>query len=83
MRIYNSYILIIAVLLLLTTVILTALKVDSLSTYYIIYILEALIVTELYSYFNTKARQGLNLVAFVLFGGLLFIVMLHVIDIVL
>ena len=78
MKIYNSYILIIAFLLLLTTVILVATGQNSLDIFYTIYIIEALIVTELYVYFNTKARRGLNLVSAILFGGFLFIVSLEV-----
>lgn len=81
MKIYNSYILIIAILLLLTTVILVALEQNSLDIYYTIYVIEALIVTELYVYFNAKARQGLNLVTYILFGGFLGIVGLQVISI--
>ncbi len=81
MKIYNSYILIITVLLLLTTVILVALEQNSLDIYYTIYVIEALIVTELYVYFNAKARQGLNLVTYILFGGFLGIVALQVISI--
>ena len=81
MKIYNTYILIIAILLLLTTVILVALGQNSLDIFYTIYIIEALIVTELYVYFNTKARRGLNLVSAILFGGFLFIVSLEVIRI--
>jgi len=80
-KIYNTYILIIAILLLLTTVILVALGQNSLDIFYTIYIIEALIVTELYVYFNTKARRGLNLVSAILFGGFLFIVSLEVIRI--
>ena len=81
MKIYNSYILIITVLLLLTTVILVALEQNSLDIYYTIYVIEALIITELYVYFNAKARQGLNLVTYILFGGFLGIVTLQVISI--
>jgi len=80
-KIYNSYILIIALLLLLTTVILVAVGQNSLDIFYTVYIIEALIVTELYVYFNTKARRGLNLVSAILFGGFLFIVSLEVIKI--
>ncbi len=81
MKIYNNYILIIAVLLLLTTVILVATGQNSLDIYYTVYIIEALIVTELYVYFNAKARRGLNLVSTILFGGFLVIVSLQVIKI--
>lgn len=69
MKIYNRYILTVAFLLLLTTVILIATGQNSLDIYYTVYIIEALIVTELYVYFNNKARRGLNLVSTLLFGG--------------
>ncbi len=81
MKIYNSYILIIAILLLLTTVILVAIGQNSLDIYYTIYIIEALVVTELYVYFNAKARRGLNFVSAILFGGFLVIVSLQIINI--
>jgi len=68
-KIYNRYILTVAVLLLLTTVILIATGQNSLDIYYTSYVIEALIVTELYIYFNNKARRGLNLVSILLFGG--------------
>jgi len=80
-KIYNNYILIIALLLLLTTIILIATGQNSLDIYYTIYIIEALVVTELYVYFNAKARRGLNLVSAVLFGGFLLVVSLGVIKI--
>lgn len=81
MKIYNSYILIIAILLLLTTVILVAMGQDSLDVYYSIYVIEALIITELYVYFNARARRGLNFISAILFAGFLFIVSLRVIKI--
>ena len=81
MKIYNNYILTIAILLLLTTVILVAMGQNVLDLYYSIYIIEALVVTELYVYFNAKARRGLSLVSAILFGGFLFIVSLQVIRI--
>ncbi len=81
MKIYNNYILIVAILFLLTTIILVATGQNSLDIYYTVYIIEALIVTELYVYFNAKARRGLNLVSAILFAGFLFIVALQVIKI--
>ncbi len=83
MKTYNSYILIIAILLLLTTVILVALGQNTLDIYYTIYIIEALIVTELYVYFNAKARRGLNLVTSILAAGFLAIIALQAITIIL
>ena len=81
MKLYNSYILIVAILLLLTTVILVALGQNSLDIYYTVYVIEALIVTELYVYFNAKARRGLNFVSAILIGGFFLIVSLEVIKI--
>ncbi len=82
MKIYNSYILTIALLLLLTTLILFfALRQNSLDLYYTIYIIEALIVTELFVYFSAKARRGLNLASAILFGGFLVVVSLQAIKI--
>ena len=74
MRIYNRYILIVTLVLLLSTLVLIAIGQTSLSTYYIVYILEALVITELYIHFNAKARRGLNAVGAILFGGFLFVI---------
>jgi len=79
-KLYNNYILTVAILLMLTTVILVALGQDSLGIYYSSYIIEALVVTELFVHFNTRARRGLSLVSTILFGGLLLIVSLQVIN---
>jgi hypothetical protein len=81
MKIYNSYLLIVASLLLLTTVILTACNVDSLDVYYTLYVVEALIVTELYVYFSSRARRSLTVVSAVLFAGFLVIVVSAVLKI--
>jgi len=81
MKVYNGYILIVAILLLLTTVIFAALGQNSLDNYYLAYIVEALIVTEIYVHFNAKARRGLNLVTTILFGGFLVVFSLQVIKI--
>ena len=81
MKIYNNYILLIAVLLLLTTVILVAVGQNSLGVYYNVYVVEALIITELYVYLNAKARRRLSLVSTILFGGFLVVVSLQVIKI--
>ena len=81
MKIYNGYILITAIVLLLTTVILIATGQTSLTVYYTTYILEALIITELFVYFNAKARRGLTLISAVLFGGFLLVASLEVIKI--
>jgi hypothetical protein len=79
LKIYNSYILTVAVLLLFSTVIMVALGQNSLDIYYTVYVIEALIVSELYVYFSARARRGLGLVSTVLFAGFIFIVSLQVI----
>ncbi len=73
MKIYNSYILTVALSLLLTTIALIASGQKSLDLYYTVYIIEALVITELYVHFNTRARRGLTLVSVVLFIGFTFI----------
>ena len=80
MKIYNSYILITAFLLLLTTVILIFIGQNSLDIYFTIYVIEALAITELYVYFNTKARRGLAFVSTMLFGGFLVILIMQLIN---
>ena len=81
MKMYNGYILIVATVLLLTTVVLVALGQNSLDSYYMAYIIGALIVTEIYVHLNVKARRGLNLVNTILFGGFLVILALQVVKI--
>ena len=81
MKIYNRYVLTVALMLLLTTVILIATGQNSLDIYYTIYVIEALIITELYVYFNNKARRGLTLVSTILFGGFIIAFSLQVLKI--
>ena len=82
MRIYNSYIIFLALLLTLTTVILAAFGQDNLDVYFTIYVIEALTLTELYVYFSPRARKGLTMVGGILFAGFLIIVGLEVAEIV-
>ena len=81
MKIYNNYILTIAILFLLTTIILVAMGQNSLDVYYTAYIIEALVVTQLHVYFNDRVRRRLNFVSIMLFVGFLFIVALQTIKI--
>ena len=81
MKIYNGYVLTVALFLLLTTVTLTAVGQSSLDLYYTVMFIGALIITELYVHLNRKARRGLNRVGAVLFAGLLVVVAVKVIEI--
>jgi len=80
-KIYNGYILTVAILLLLTTVIMIATGQNSLDIFFTVYVIEALITTELYVCFNDKARRGLNMVSAILFGGFAFALCLQVLKI--
>lgn len=81
MRLYNRYVLTVAILLLLTTVAFIATGLNSLDIYYTVYVIEALFVTELYVHFNSKARRGLNYVSVLLFGGFALALCLQVLKI--
>jgi len=82
MKIYNRYIIGLAIVLLLTTIIFTATGQDSLDIYFISYLIETLVITELYVFFNTKARRALNSVSVILFSGFLLMMLIKVINIV-
>lgn len=69
MKIYNRYFITVAIILLSTTIILIAAGQNSLDIFYSLYVVEALIVTELFVYFNKKSRRVLNIVGILLFGG--------------
>ena len=81
MKIYNSYVILVASLLLLTTVILVACGVKSLDVYYTLYVVEALVATEIFVHFNTSARRSLTAVSTALFAGFLVIVIISVVNI--
>lgn len=78
MKIYNRYFVILAIVLLATTVILVATGQTSLDIFYSLYVIEALIVTELFVYFNKKSRRVLNVVGIMLFGGFCIVLCLQV-----
>ena len=69
MTIYNRYFITVAIVLLSTTVILIAAGQTSLDIFYSFYVIEALIVTELFVNFNKKSRRALNIIGVMLFGG--------------
>jgi len=81
MRIYDKYILMLASLLLVSTIILAATNEARLDLYFSIYLIEALVLTELYIYLNPKAKRALNTVNYVLFSGFLVIVAAKVVEI--
>ena len=82
MKTYDRYILILASVLLSTTVIMAAAGEVRLDIYFSIYLIETLTLTELYIYLNPKAKRGLKAVNYVLFAGFLLIVAVEVVKII-
>ena len=81
MRAYNRYILFLALLLLSTTILLSVASETRLDLYLTIYIIESLVLNELYAHLNPNARRGLNRVSYMLFVGFPLIVSLNVAEI--
>jgi hypothetical protein len=69
----------VAMVLLATTVILVAAGQTSLDIFYSLYVTEALIITELFIYFNKKSRRAINIVSLMLFVGFGIVLCLQVI----
>ena len=80
-RIYNRYILSLALLFTLTTVILSFSAQSQLDLYFSVYLIECLVVTSLFVYLNPKAMKRLNAIWYVLFGGFMVIVAMKVVEI--
>jgi hypothetical protein len=83
MRIYNRYIITVAAALLVTTLLLIIAGQASLDLYFSIYVIEALIVTELYIYFSRKSRRALNIIGITLFGSSAIVLCLQVLKVIL
>ncbi|MDD5126677.1 MAG: hypothetical protein PHR43_01030 [Dehalococcoidales bacterium] len=81
MKIYNTYIMTVSTVLLLGTVIMTAMHVNSLATYYTVYAAAALTITELFIYLNSQARHNLNIISVMLFAGFLVALSLQIVKI--
>jgi len=78
---YSRYILIMAVVFCITSVIFAIADTSSLSLCLTIYVIESLILTELFIYLNPKARRNLNRVNVALFGLFLMLVAVEVVGI--
>ena len=81
MKLYNKYILIMALVFSVTSVIFAIANVSNLGLCLTIYVIESLILTELFIYLNPKARRNLNRVNVVLFGLFLTLVAVEVVEI--
>ena len=81
MRIYNKYILSLAVSACLINTILAFSGQDDLAIYFITNIVVYLVITLLYAYLNPRARRALNTIGAVSFAGFMVVVALKVIEI--
>ena len=80
MRVYNKYILSLALSACLINTILAFSGQDDLALYFITNIVVYLVITLLYAYLNPRARRALNTIGVVSFGGFMVVVALKVIE---
>ncbi len=80
MRIYNKYILVLALSACLINVILAFAGQDDLAIYFITNIVAYLVITLLYAFLNPRARRALNTIGAVSFGGFIVVIALKAIE---
>ena len=83
MKIYNRYIVSLALAAGLVNILLTTLGQNDLSVYFIINTIVYLVITLLYVYFNPRARKALNTISIVLFAGFMVVVTLSFVELML
>ena len=81
MRIYNRYIVYLALSACVINTLLAFLGQKDLGVYFTVNVIAYLIITLLYVYMNPRARRALDTIGYVLFGGFMVIVTLKVIEI--
>ncbi|MDD5190266.1 MAG: hypothetical protein PHE50_04405 [Dehalococcoidales bacterium] len=81
MRVFNRYLVILAVVSAVINVTLAIFKQNDLSVYFMLNIIAYLVITLLHVYFTPKARSALNGVTVVLFSGFLVIIAVKVFEI--
>ena len=79
MRIYDRYVIWLATLFGLTTVVLS-MSSRSLDIYLSLYLVECLALTLMFSHLRPEARKGLNRIGYVLFVGFVFMVAVKVVE---
>lgn len=82
MRVYNRYIISLALLLMTTTVALAFAGQDQLDLYFAAYLIECLIVTLLFAHLNRSGRRALGIIGVFLFIGFICIVISRVLGII-
>jgi len=81
LRIYNKYIVSLALACCLINALLAFSGQNDLEIYFVINIIAYLVITLLYVYFNPRARRALSSISAVLFAGFMLIVVLKTIEI--
>jgi uncharacterized membrane protein YhhN len=82
LRIFNKYIVSLALAAGLINTLLAFLGQDDLGVYFTINIIAYLVITLLYVYLNPRAKRVLNTIGLVLFAGFMVIVVLNVMEII-
>lgn len=81
MRLYNSFIALLALIFTAITVVMASYKVHELDAYYSAYTIALLVLVSLYMYFNPKARKALSAVSLLAFAGFGVIILIKVVEI--
>ena len=81
MRIYNKYVISLALVSCVINTLLALFGQNDLGVYLTINIIAYLVITVLYVYLNPRARRALNTVSAALFAGFMVIVVLKVIEV--
>jgi len=81
LRIYNKYVISLALVTCLISTVLAFLGEEDITVYFTANVIAYLTITLLYVYFNPGARRALNTVAVVFFAGFLVIVAMKVVEI--
>ena len=81
MRIYNKFIITVALCFGIANSLLAFLGQNSIEIYFIANAIIFLVITLLYTYFNPRARGALNALSAVIFAGFLVIVAFKIIEI--
>ena len=80
MRIYNKYVVFLAVVTCLINTILAFIGQQDITVYFTVNVIAYLVITLLYVYFNPRARKILNTVGVVFFASFLVIVTLKAVE---
>jgi hypothetical protein len=80
-RIYNTFIVALAVTFTLITLVMSLFQVAGLDAYFAVYTIALLILMALFTVFSPRARRNLNQVGIGAFGGFLVIVGVKVVEI--